>query len=49
MMAGEGGIPQSTALALLFIDQQATPKIKFTQCFADLEEASEYLAWKRSR
>ena len=49
MMAGEGGIPQSTALALLFIDQQATPKIKFIQCFADLEKASAYVAWKLSR
>ena len=43
-MAGEGGIPRFTVPALLFIDQQSTSEIEFVQCFADLEEASEYLA-----
>ena len=31
------------------VDLQATAEVNFIQCFTDLEEASEYLKWKRSR
>jgi len=31
------------------IDPQATSEVRLTTCFADVAEAADYLAWKRSR
>jgi hypothetical protein len=33
----------------VIIDPNETNPAKFVQCFADLEEAAEYLTWKRSK
>ena len=40
---------QFAATVCAIVDPQATSEANFIQCFADLEEASEYLKWKRSR
>jgi|TARA_R100001086_G_scaffold232373_1_gene153523 hypothetical protein len=40
---------QFAATVCAIVDPQATTEANFIQCFADLEEASEYLKWKRSR
>ncbi len=40
---------QHGATICAVIDPQADSETRFVQCFADLAEAADYLAWKRSR
>ena len=40
---------QHGATISAIIDPEATSDVGFVQCFADVAEATEYLAWKRSR